>query len=96
MDEQLKADFKWLFTSNTSWTGSTGNLSVLIPLNLYLTENTWDPALLPKDGRYGARGADAMKMFQKRIDYTARRGSPEFASRPYMLYNVGTLRGLEA
>jgi hypothetical protein len=91
MDDQLKADFQWLFTRNTSWAGSTGNLSFLIPLNLYLTENTWDPALLPKDGRYGARGADAMKMFQKRIDYTARRGSPEFASRPYMLYNVGTL-----
>lgn len=40
MDERLKADFKWLFTSNTSWAGSTGNLSFLIPLNLYLTENT--------------------------------------------------------
>ncbi len=91
MDEQLKADFKWLFTSNTSWLGTTGNLSFLIPLNLYLTENTWDPALLPKDGRYGARGEGAVKMFQKRIDYTARRGSPEFASRPYMLYNIGTL-----
>jgi hypothetical protein len=91
MDEPLKADFKWLFTSNTSWAGSTGNLSFLIPLNLYLTENTWDPGLLPKNGRYGARGADAVKMFQKRIEYTAKRGSPEFASRPYMLYNVGTL-----
>ncbi len=92
MDEQLKADFKWLFTSNTSWAGSTGNLSFLIPLNLYLTEHTWDPALLPtKTGRYGARGADAIKMFQKRITYTVKRGSPEFASRPYMLYNVGTL-----
>jgi hypothetical protein len=91
MDEQLKADFQWLFTRNTSWAGSTGNLSFLIPLNLYLTENTWDPSLLPKDGRYGARGAGAMKMFHKRIEYTAKRGSPEFASRPYMLYNVGTL-----
>ena len=47
--------------------------------------------MLPKDGRYGARGEGAVKMFQKRIDYTARRGSPEFASRPYMLYNIGTL-----
>lgn len=91
MDEQLKADFEWLFTRNTSWAGSTGNLSFLIPVNLYLTENVWDPALLPKDGRYGARGAGAMKMFEKRIAYTAKRGSPEFASRPYMLYNIGPL-----
>ena len=91
MDDQLKADFQWLFTKNTSWAGSTGNLSFLIPLNLYLTEKTWDPSLLPKDGRYGARGADALKMFEKRIAYTAGRGSPEFASRPSMLYNVGTL-----
>lgn len=91
MDETLKADFQWLFTRNTSWAGSTGNLSFLIPLNLYLTENTWDPALLPEDGRYGARGADALKMFYKRIDYTVKRGSPEFASRPYMMYNIGTL-----
>lgn len=91
MDDQLKADFQWLFTRNTSWFGSTGNLSFLIPLNLYLTENTWDPALLPENGRYGARGEAAVKMFHKRIDYTARRGSPEFASRPYMLFNVGTL-----
>lgn len=91
MDDALKADFQWLFTHNTSWFGSTGNLSFLIPLNLYLTENTWDPALLPQNGRYGARGEAAVKMFHKRIDYTARRGSPEFASRPYMLFNVGTL-----
>ncbi len=91
MDDSLKADFKWLFTHNTSWAGSTGNLSFLIPLNLYLAESTWDPALLPEDGRYGARGADAMKMFNKRIDYTVKRGSPEFASRPYMIYNIGTL-----
>jgi len=91
MDDALKADFEWLFTKNTSWFGSTGNLSFLIPLNLYLTENTWDPALLPQNGRYGARGEGAVKMFHKRIDYTVRRGSPEFASRPYMLFNVGTL-----
>ena len=91
MDDALKADFEWLFTKNTSWFGSTGNLSFLIPLNLYLTENTWDPTLLPQNGRYGARGEAAVKMFHKRIDYTARRGSPEFASRPYMLYNVGAL-----
>ena len=91
MDDALKADFKWLFTSNTSWAGSTGNLSFLIPVNLYLTEQVWGTDLLPKDGRYGARGASALKMFDKRIAYTARRGSPEFASRPYTIYNIGPL-----
>ena len=91
MDAALKADFQWLFTNNTSWAGSTGNLSFLIPLNLYLTEQIWDPKLLPVDGRYGARGQGALKMFDKRIAYTATRGSPEFASRPYMIYNIGTL-----
>lgn len=91
MDEQLKADFKWLFTTNTSWFGSTGNLSFLIPVNLYLTEHIWDPALLPENGRYGARGKGAVAMFEKRIAYTAKRGSPEFASRPYMIYNIGPL-----
>ena len=91
MDDALKADFQWLFTHNTSWAGSTGNLSFLIPLNLYLTEKIWDPKLLPVDGRYGARGPGALKMFEKRIAYTATRGSPEFASRPYMIYNIGTL-----
>ncbi|MEY4798737.1 MAG: hypothetical protein RI978_1038, partial [Verrucomicrobiota bacterium] len=60
-------------------------------LNLYLTEQIWDPKLLPVDGRYGARGQGALKMFDKRIAYTATRGSPEFASRPYMIYNIGTL-----
>jgi hypothetical protein len=91
MDAALKADFQWLFTNNTSWAGPTGNLSFLIPLNLYLTEQIWDPKLLPVDGRYGARGQGALKMFDKCIAYTATRGSPEFASRPYMIYNIGTL-----
>lgn len=91
MDEALKKDFEWLFTSNTSWFGSTGNLSFLIPLNLYLTEKTWGVDSLPENGRYGARGENAIKMFYKRMDYTVSRGSPEFASRPYMLYNIGTL-----
>ena len=51
----------------------------------------WGPESLPKDGRYGARGEQAVKMFYKRMDYTVSRGSPEFASRPYMMYNIGTL-----
>jgi len=91
MDQQLRDDVQWICTKNTSWAGSTGNLSFIIPLNLYLTEHLWDPGLLPADGRYGARGAQAVKMFWKRMDYTVSRGSPEFASRPYLIYNIGTL-----
>ncbi len=91
MDQSLRDDVQWICTKNTSWAGSTGNLGFLIPFNLYVTEKLWDPALLPKDGRYGARGANALKMFYKRMDYTVSRGSPEFASRPYMMYNIGIL-----
>jgi hypothetical protein len=91
MDQQLRDEVQWICTKNTSWAGSTGNLSFLIPFNLYLTEKLWDPALLPADGRYGARGENALKMFYKRMDYTVSRGSPEFASRPYMMFNIGIL-----
>lgn len=91
MDPALKNDVEWICTKNTSWAGSTGNLSFLIPFNLYLADRIWGPDKLPKDGRYGARGDGAVKMFYKRMDYTVSRGSPEFASRPYMMYNVGTL-----
>jgi hypothetical protein len=91
MDAQLRDDIQWICTKNTSWAGSTGNLSFIIPLNLYLTEHLWDPKLLPADGRYGARGEGAVKGFWKRMDYTVSRGSPEFASRPYLMYNIGTL-----
>lgn len=91
MDQPLRDDVQWICTRNTSWAGSTGNLSFLIPFNLYLTEKMWDPALLPKDGRYGARGEAALKMFFRRMDYTVSRGSPEFASRPYLIYNIGIL-----
>jgi len=95
MDKQLQEDIRWICTKNTSWAGSTGNLSFLIPFNLYLTDKLWGPDALPKDGRYGARGEGAVKMFYKRMDYTVSRGSPEFASRPYMMYNVGTLLSLD-
>ena len=91
MDQPLRDDVQWICTKNTSWAGSTGNLSFLIPFNLYLTEKMWDPALLPADGRYGARGEGAMKMFYRRMDYTVSRGSPEFASRPYLMFNIGIL-----
>lgn len=91
MDQPLREDVQWICTKNTSWAGSTGNLSFLIPFNLYLTEQMWDPTLLPEDGRYGARGEGAMKMFYRRMDYTVSRGSPEFASRPYLMFNIGIL-----
>jgi len=95
MDQQLRDDVQWLCTKNTSWFGSTGNLGFLIPFNLYMTEKLWDPALMPKDGRYGARGEGALKGFYKRMDYTVSRGSPEFASRPYLIANIGILQNFD-
>ena len=95
MDAKLREEVQWICTKNTSWFGSTGNLGFLIPFNLYLTEKLWDPALLPADGRYGARGEGALKGFYKRMDYTVSRGSPEFASRPYMIANVGILQNFD-
>jgi hypothetical protein len=96
MSPQLQDEVRWICTSNTSWFGSTGNLGFLIPFNLYLTEKLWGSESLPKDGRYGARGEDAFKMFFKRMDYTVSRGSPEFASRNYVLANIGILQNFDS
>ena len=95
MDQQMRDDVQWLCTKNTSWFGSTGNLGFLIPFNLYMTEKLWGADIMPKDGRYGARGEGALKGFYKRMDYTVSRGSPEFASRPYLIANIGILQNFD-
>jgi len=95
MPPQLQEEVKWICTSNTSWFGSTGNLGFLIPFNLFLTEKLWGAESLPKDGRYGPRGEAALKLFYKRMDYTVSRGSPEFASRNYVLANIGILQNFD-
>lgn len=95
MDQQLRDEVEWICTKNTSWFGSTGNLSFLIPFNLYMTEKLWGSDIMPADGRYGARGEAALKSFYKRMDYTVSRGSPEFASRPYLIANIGILQNFD-
>lgn len=95
MSQQLRDEVKWICTKNTSWFGSTGNLGFLIPFNLYMTEKLWPAEIMPADGRYGARGEGALKGFYKRMDYTVSRGSPEFASRPYLIANIGILQNFD-
>jgi hypothetical protein len=95
MPPALQEEVEWICTKNTSWFGSTGNLGFLIPFNLYLADQLWGPDALPKDGRYGARGDAAVKLFYKRMDYTVSRGSPEFASRNYVLANIGILQNFD-
>ena len=95
MDAKLREQVKWICTKNTSWFGSTGNLGFLIPFNLYLTEKLFGSELISSDSRIGARGDNAVKGFYRRMDYTVSRGSPEFASRPYMIANVGVLQNFD-
>jgi hypothetical protein len=95
MDQEMLDDFQWVFTMNTHYKGTTGNLAFLIPFNLYMAEKYWDSSLFNPHTIYGARGPQALAGFQKRIEYVASRGSPEFASRPYMLFNMGTLLSLD-
>ena len=95
MDGPMKEEYKTIFTGNRSYSGSTGNLSMICTLNLYLAEHCWDPALFATDGRFGARGAQAIPWLTKRVEYVAKNGSGEFASRPYMIYNLGTLLSLD-
>ena len=64
-------------------------------LALYLADHIWGAENLPKDGNYGPRGDQAVKWLNERIEHIAKCGSGEFASRPYMIYNVGTLLTLD-
>lgn len=93
--KEILDDYRYVFTHAKNYSGSTGNLSMIHTLALYLADNIWGPENLPKDGRFGARGPKAIPWFDKRIKYVAGNGSGEFASRPYMIYNVGTLLTLD-
>lgn len=94
-DRQILDDYRYVFTHAKNYSGSTGNLSMIHTLALFLADRIWGPENLPKDGRFGARGPKAILWFHERIRYTAGNGSPEFASRPYMIYNLGTLLSLD-
>jgi len=95
IEPDVKAMIQKMLTENKSHKGTTGNLSMIHTLVLYLAEKCWDPALFAKDARRGASGAQALPWLEKRIEYIAKNGSGEFASRPYMLYNIGTLLSLD-
>lgn len=93
--ESLKQDYRYVFTTAKNYKGTTGNLSMIHTLALFLADNIWGAENLPKDGNFGARGPGAVKWLGERVERTAKRGSGEFASRPYMLYNIGTLLTLD-
>lgn len=94
-DAALLDDYRYVFTHAKNYKGTTGNLSMIHTLALLLADGIWGPANLPKDGNYGARGAKAVQWLDARVERVARYGSGEFASRPYMIYNVGTLLTLD-
>ncbi|VTU01796.1 Uncharacterized protein OS=Bacteroides ovatus CL03T12C18 GN=HMPREF1070_00577 PE=4 SV=1 [Gemmataceae bacterium] len=93
--KEVLDDYRYVFTTATNYKGTTGNLSLVHTLALFHADRIWGPENLPKDGRYGARGEGAVKWLHARLDATAKYGSGEFASRPYMLVNVGTLLMLD-
>jgi hypothetical protein len=88
-------DYEYVFTHAKNYKGTTSNLSLVHTLALYHADRIWGADQLPKDGKFGPRGEKAVKWLSERVESTAKFGSGEFASRPYMLYNVGTLRTLD-
>jgi hypothetical protein len=94
-DQALLDDYRYVFTHAGNYKGTTSNLGMIHTLALLLAERIWGAENLPKNGKYGPRGEKAMKWLTERVERIARRGSGEFASRPYMIYNVGTLLTLD-
>ena len=90
-DQALLDDYRYVFTHAKNYKGTTSNLSMIHTLALFFADHIWGAEHLPKDGNYGARGAQAVRWLNERVERVAKRGSGEFASRPYMIYNVGTL-----
>lgn len=92
---ELLEDYRYVFTHARNYKGTTSNLSMIHTLALLLADGIWGAENLPKDGQYGARGAAAITWLNARVEHVAKRGSGEFASRPYMIFNVGTLLTLD-
>ena len=92
---ELLEDYRYVFTHAKNYKGTTSNLGMIHTLALLLADNIWGAENLPKDGNYGPRGDRALKWLNDRVESIATRGSGEFASRPYFIYNVGTLRTLD-
>jgi hypothetical protein len=94
-DKKLLDDYRYVFTHAHNYKGTTSNLSMIHTLALLLADHIWGADNLPKDGKYGPRGDKAIKWLTERVENIAKRGSGEFASRPYMIFNVGTLLTLD-
>lgn len=94
-DQALLDDYRYVFTHAHNYKGTTSNLGIIHTLALLIADNIWGADNLPKDGNYGARGDKAVKWLAERVERIAKFGSGEFASRPYMIYNVGTLLTLD-
>lgn len=94
--QSLLDDYRHVFTHARNYKGTTGNLSLIHTLSLHLAERIWGAESLPADGRYGPRGETAVKWLTRRVEQVAKHGYGEFASRPYMIYNVGTLLTLDS
>ena len=94
-DEALREDYRYVFTHAKNYKGTTSNLGMIHTLALLLADGIWGAENLPKDGKYGPRGDKANRWLTERVEHIARRGSGEFGSRPYMIYNVGTLLSLD-
>jgi hypothetical protein len=92
---ELLEDYRYVFTHAQNYKGTTSNLGMIHTLALLLADNIWGAENLPKDGKYGPRGDRALKWLNDRVESITTRGSGEFASRPYFIYNVGTLRTLD-
>ena len=94
-DAELLEDYRYVFTHAHNYKGTTSNLSMIHTLALLLADRIWGADNLPKDGNFGPRGDKAIKWLTERVERIAMRGSGEFASRPYMMFNVGTLLSLD-
>ncbi|MEX1116438.1 MAG: hypothetical protein WEB53_14405, partial [Akkermansiaceae bacterium] len=93
--QALLDDYRYVFTHAKNYKGTTSNLAIIHTLALLLADGIWGAENLPKDAKVGPRGEKAIRWLEERIERTAKRGSGEFASRPYMIYNVGTLLALD-
>lgn len=89
--QALLDDYRYVFTHAHNYKGTTSNLGMIHTLALLLADNIWGAENLPKEGNYGPRGDKAVKWLTERVERLAKLGSGEYASRPYMIYNVGTL-----
>ncbi|MEI7782532.1 MAG: hypothetical protein WCJ18_11490, partial [Planctomycetota bacterium] len=94
--QKMLDDYRYVFTHAKNYKGTTANLGMIHTLSLLFADNIWGADNLPRDANVGPRGPNAVRWLGDRIEHVARRGMPEFASRPYTIYNCGTLLTLDS